>query len=160
MKHRHGVREVPVNEPDWRTQRRLLTDMREAIIQNNDSRTPPRDPSNLQVTPLPGGNRVSFTRSDADYYILYYATTRDHSTAVAIDLGGGNEFNHLRGKGTEELFYWVQGFKHNGKSSNLVGPNSGTTLALGTNATLPLPPPSDDAPIKDDTTGRIKLPQD
>lgn len=94
----------------------------------------PNLPTNLQVTPIAGGNVIQFTRSNATIYTLYTSNTSDRSKAAQVALGTSNSYTDSVGVGGQVRWYWVEGLSQNGTSSGITSPKNGTTLALGTPA--------------------------
>lgn len=114
----------------------------------------PNPPSSLTVTPVAGGNVIQFTRSNAQSYALYAGDTSDRSKAVQVDLRSSNSYTDTLGVGGSLRYYWVVGLAQSGQPSAILGPKTGTTLALGTPASpLPVVPPSY-AQVYDTTLGR------
>lgn len=138
------VKSVPVHL-DITTQR-FLQSLKDAVEEMQGQNTLlPRTPSNLQVTPQPGGNNIVFTVSDADSYQLFAGNTPDFTQAKIIELGRTNQYSDNVGTGGVDRYYWVRGVRAaSGAFSTLVGPIKGTTLALGTPATAaPVVPAGD-----------------
>lgn len=114
----------------------------------------PNAPSDLRVTPIAGGNVVQFTRSNAQSYTLYAGSSPDQSTATQVTLGTSNTYTENLGTPGTLRYYWVVGLSQSGTPSTLLGPKSGTTLALGTPA-APLPTVAASyAQVYDTTIGR------
>lgn len=151
----HGIPEVP-NHLDPTTQM-FLRQLKAAVVKNAGSPIPARPTSKIVITPIAGGNIIQWVMTDADSYKVYAAATDDISQATVLDAGQSNEFQHLVGAAAVKRFYWVQSCK-GGVERNTppVGPQSGTTLALGAGATVPSPPLSPDVPVIDLVTGHTQ----
>jgi hypothetical protein len=135
----------PPSHLDAATQR-YLNHLRDAIVDLQGSNTlPPRTPTNLQVSPQPGGNNIVFTVSDADTYQLFVGSSPDFTQAKVIELGSTNQYSDTVGVGGVQRWYWVRGIRSSkGTVSPTLGPISATTLALGTPAhPVPLVPGAD-----------------
>jgi hypothetical protein len=64
------IPEVPASVPQ--DQRRFFTELRNSALRQEPNRIAPSGVSNVQVTPIGGGNLVTFTRSaDAEGYLVY-----------------------------------------------------------------------------------------
>lgn len=120
--------------------------LRNNVIKILPSRIPPRQISNLKVTPVAGGNYIQFSKSDGDNYAVYVNTTANFDTAAARDVGQSPTYVDNVGDGGKTRYYWVVAKKSGQPDSQPFGPVSGTTLALGTSATVPTPPPASDSP--------------
>lgn len=149
---RHAIGEVPHDLPVHH--RKFFTEIRNAIVQLQGSKVPPRAPTNLAIVPIAGGNAIQFTRSDGDYYRLYVSNSPDFGAANVIDLGDTGQYSHVFGEAAITKFYWVKAFKSSGMPSDPAGPLSGTSLALNTGTTVPTPPPGTDTPSEDTFTGK------
>lgn len=116
----------------------------------------PNPPSDLRITPIAGGNVIQFTRSNAQSYSLYLGGSPDQSIATQVDLKSSNSYTDNLGLGGTLRYYWVVGLSQSGQPSTLLGPKSGTTLALGTPAS-PLPiVAASYAQVYDTTLGRYR----
>lgn len=149
-----GIPEIPVSF-SWTQLRRVLQEMRSAILEIRSSRVPPRPVSNVSVTPIAGGNVIDFTRSDADQYLLYWSRTANLAAAFVIDLQQQSRYTHNMGEGAVTVYYWIKGVKLSALETDVQGPYSGTTLALGVAAVLPDPPAGSDYPVVDESTDYI-----
>lgn len=153
MSINEGISEVP-NHLDVPT-RRFLTQIRNAILKGQESRTPPTNPSNVKVTPIGGGNIIQFSRgSDADNTILYIGTTADFGSAVPVPLGLAVQYTDNVGQGGVTKWYWLKSMRGLLQAPAAVGGYSGATLALGTGVSVPAPPPPSDVPVVDGKTGK------
>src|SRR5438034_225435 len=132
----------------WEQQQFLQT-LVDAVKRLQPVVVPPAAPTNLRVIPQGGGNIVQFTRSDGDGYVLYRNTVPSLNGARRIDLGRSNQYVDDVGAGAVEVFYWIAA-KLGQLSSIIVGPVSGTTLALGTGITPPPLVPSSQYPATSD----------
>lgn len=134
------IRDVPiVQDPGLRN---FLSDMKRAVEEIQPTSVPPQAPTGLKVTPIAGGNVVQFTRSNATNFRLYHSTTSDRGAAVIVDLGSNNSYTDSVGDGGIQKWYWVEAVNSQSVSA-IVGPSTGTTLALGTPATVtPVSAPS------------------
>lgn len=133
-----------VHQMDDTKLRKLLVQMRNAILQLSGSVEPLDVPTNLQVTPVAGGNKVRFTRSNGDGYKLVISKTAAITDGYTLQLGNTTEYNDNVGAGAERRWYWVIAYAANKPESTPVGPVSGVTLALGTSTVIPDPPPQND----------------
>lgn len=150
----HGIGAVPNNlDPTTRT---FLAQIKNALVKTAGSPVAARKVTNVKVTPGAFSNTIQYTMTDADYYTIYASPTNDISKATILDAGKSNEFNHFVGAPAITRFYWVQACVTSvEKNSDPVGPISGTSLASGTSAPVPTPPPSPDIPVIDSTTGQV-----
>lgn len=133
---------VPMSLPI--EQRRFFSQMREKLVRLEPDRIPPDTPTNLRVTPIAGGNQITFTRSkDAKGYYLRISTTPSWSAATGMqrDLGDSNVVEDFTGAGSITRYYAVVAYKGD-LESPATAPASGVSLGLGVAATLPAPPVS------------------
>jgi hypothetical protein len=133
---------------------RFLQEMRSSVSRLEVSRVPPSPASNLTVTPIAGGNQITFTRSaDATGYLLRISPTPswDATTGWQRDLGDSNVSEDFTGQVGVTRYYWIVATK-NDLVSQAVGPKSAASLAPGASTTLPAPPPSGFTIRKSDET--------
>lgn len=137
-----GIREVPNNiDP---VLRQFLRELREAVISVQPDKQPLRSVSNLQVTPIAGGNRIRFSASNGEGYKLLIGDSAEVTKAYPVTIGNISEYTDNVGKGGVMRYYWVVAVS-NGKTDALpIGPMNGTTLSLVTETVLPTPPPPTD----------------
>lgn len=136
-----GIPRIPVDMPVHHQS--LLREMKKAIEALTPSNVPPGKPSNITIRPLPGGNQVMFTGGDgADKHILQISNTPNWDPTKAgsgkIDLGESTHYNDNVGIGGVTRFYWLVAKRGNMATDPPTGPESGTTLALGTPAAPPI----------------------
>jgi hypothetical protein len=133
--------------------RRFLTAVRNNMHSINAGMVPPQQVTNLSASPINGGNRVMFTRGDADYYVLRWSTTNDLSVAQSIDLGVSNVYDDVIGAGGVTRFYWIVSKKNGTRDSVPAGPVSSTSAAPGAGSPVPAPPPAARIVTTDQATG-------
>lgn len=133
--------------------RNFLQGVRNAIHGLHAGMVPPQPVSNLDAVPIPGGNRVRFTRTDADYYVAYISSTPSLGKAQVVDLGISNLFDDLDGQGGVLKYYWIRAKKLGTADSVAVGPVSSTSQAPGTPQSIPAPPPISKIITTDEVTG-------
>jgi hypothetical protein len=150
----HGIREVPRNlDP---AHREFLTQMRNAIKRLENTVVLPQPATNLKVTPKAGGNVIQFTRSDGDAYILYLSDTPSINGARRFDLGLAAEYTDEIGQETFTRYYWIK-VKKGQMESAMIGPISGTTLALDAVIAPPIPPPPAQTMTRSDETDDLEV---
>lgn len=148
-----GIREVPQGVSE--EVRGFLEDVRENILSLRTNQAPLAGPTNFNVTPMPFGNTVQWTRSvDADYYEIWWNTSPSLNGAQTQGVGDSGQYIDTVGKDGVTRYYWVRARKYNGASSVIVGPKSGTTLAATPGVTPPTPPPPSHILVVDTGTGR------
>jgi hypothetical protein len=140
----HGIRSVP-KLPASQLHPQvadLLNQMRDAIVQLQGSKSAPNPVTNISITPLPGGNRIQFTKSDADSYTLFWSDTPNFGESSPIDLGIANSYNDNFGLAGMKRYYWIKPKRIGGQDGRVQGPLAGISLALGTvaNPTPTIPP--------------------
>lgn len=136
------IPEVPSNLPP--DQRRFFTELRNSALRQEPNRIPPSGVSNVQVSPVAGGNLVTFTRSaDADGYLVRISPTPSWNAAkdLQADIGDSNVYRDETGEAGITRFYQVIA-KKGQLYSQPSSPVSGTSLAPGTATTLQTPPVS------------------
>lgn len=116
------------------------------------SMTPATATGAPRVTPIAAALVVDFERTDGDRYLVYHSTTANFADAAAVDVGISSRWFDQVGKGGVKKTYWIVTIKNN-VASQTSPPASGTSLAIGTAATLPSPLPPNDTPVKSDETG-------
>lgn len=119
-----------------------LTLLHQAVVPIIAAQQPPNLVSSLTVTPIAGGNVIQFSRSNGVSFNLYLSDTPDRAAATQQNLQTANSWTDAVGIGGKLRYYWVEALNQSGASSGLVGPKSGTTLALGATATIPVIRPS------------------
>ncbi len=155
---RAGLPEVPHNVGDRVSLRRFLQEVRNTLQAIAGERVPPKAATNLRVTPKGGQNEIEFTRSDGDFYLLYISSTPEISDGYATPLGAANRFVDVVGQVGIERFYWVEAYRSGGIKGGIIGPESGTTLALTTGVTPPPVLPAREFPAVDEERGdRLRL---
>lgn len=122
--------------------KRFLTAVRNNVHSINAGMAPPQQVQNLTATPIAGGNRIMFTRGDADYYVLRWATSNTLAAAQSVDLGVSNLYDDVIGAGGVTRFYWIVSKKNGTRDSQPLGPVSSTSVAPGTAVAVPAPPPA------------------
>lgn len=138
--------------------RRVLSDMREEILQLRKRLTIPDPPTNFQITAKAFSNLVQWTRSgDADYYEVLAAPSASLLDANLRTIHVGNSAQYVDDLGQVgiKVFYWVRARKNTGASSLEIGPVPATTLGSAAGITSPPPPPPSNILVKDANTGRI-----
>jgi hypothetical protein len=129
------IRAVPITEHPGLNG--FLSDLKDAIEQQQAVPSP-QPVTNLKATPTSGAIVVSFTRSNAANFRLYYGSSPDRTKASIVDLGNNNQWTDNVGQGGIKRFYWAQAITPNALSpSSITGPITATSLALGTNTTVP-----------------------
>lgn len=114
-----------------------------AVVQSHSSQlAPPNLPTNLTVTPIAGGNVIQFTRSNGVSFNLYASSSPDFTSASQQNLGSANTYTDNVGSGGVKRYYKVEALNGTGASSGLTSPKNGTTLALGSTATIPVVRPA------------------
>lgn len=153
MQHVVDGKSVPL-DPQLR---RVLSDMREQVLQLRQRLTVPSGPSNLKATAQALSNLIQWTRSsDADYYEVLHATTPSllDPNLQTTDVGNSAMWLDHVGQSAITKFYWIRGRKRTGSTSLEIGPVSATTLVSTAGVTPPVPPPPSDIIVIDKTTGR------
>ncbi|MEE8608684.1 MAG: hypothetical protein V3S55_13845 [Nitrospiraceae bacterium] len=148
-----GIPEVPHNINDRVSMRRFLQEIRNTLQSVVGERVPPKAATSLRVTPKGGQNEIEFVRSDADFYLLYISTTPEISDGYAVPMGAANRFVDVVGEVGIRRFYWVEAYRAGGIKGGIIGPESGTTLALTTGVTPPIVLPSREFPALDEERG-------
>jgi hypothetical protein len=147
-----GIREVPTHLD--KATYDFLQDIRQSVLEVRGLLQPPRPPTNLIATPLPGGNLIQWTTSDADYYQVLWAATPNLANAIPLSPGTGGQFQDIFGAAATKRFYWVYAFKDNGRRSiTPAGPVFSTSNALNAPVVPPTPPVSGDQIVIDPRTG-------
>lgn len=135
----------------------LLNDMRQQVQQLTARMAIPDPPKNLKATAQAFTVQVQFSRSgDADYYEILSAlkpNTQDPSVRIT-DIGNSNSWVDNVGQPTITKYYWVRARKSTGSSSLIIGPVKATTLASGTSAAQPSPPPAGNILVTNLETGQ------
>jgi hypothetical protein len=145
------IPEVPFDLPE--PVRRYLTHLRNAVISVNDSIAPPEVVTNFTVTPMAGGNLIEFTRSNADFYSIYWSSGFDFDKAeVLVSLGQNSRYEDPIGAGGVTRYYWVAANRRNGLRA-ITDFVASTSLALGTPITPPAPPPIGGTPFTSPAAG-------
>ncbi len=127
--------------------RRLLTELRNSAQRQEVNRIPPTVVSNVQVTPVAGGNLVTFTRSaDAEGYLVRISSTPSWNASkdIQADIGDSNVYRDETGAGSVTRYYQIVS-KNGQLFSQPSSPVKATSLAPGTAATLPQSPVSGSA---------------
>lgn len=119
----------------------FLQEVKNAIESTSPDTEPLDTVTNLRVTPIAGGNKIQFTKSNGEAYTLYIGTTQDITQAYAQGIGSQSEYDHIVAAAAVTRYYWVVTNATNKKDSLPAGPISGTTLALNTPVVIPTPPP-------------------
>ena len=136
---------------------RFLQELRDAVEKlPQSSGIPPSSISNLRVTPIPGGNQVTFTRAgDATGYLLRISDTPNWNPVhdFQIDMGDTNLFNDLLGQSGVKRYYQVIS-KKGDLLSPPIGPLTAISLAPSSVTTLPIPPVSSPDIVHSTDTGR------
>lgn len=154
---RAGIPEVPHNISDRTAMRRFLQEVRNTLQAIAGERVPPKAATNLRVTPKAGQNEIEFTRSDADFYILYISSTPELSDGYATPIGTANRFVDVIGQVDIKRFYWVEAYRSGGIKGGIIGPESGTTLALTAGVAPPTVLPAQEFPVQDEERRRPKI---
>ena len=149
----HGIPEVPLSN-SWPAVRRFLSELRNATLRLEKSRTPPKPVTNLAATAQPGGAVIQFTRPDADFYVLFRSLTASLDDGVGIPIGNVARFVDKVGESGITVTYWVEAWKGSARSE-LAGPVSATTLALTTEAAQPTAPEAREFPARDEERDRL-----
>ena len=138
-----GLPEVPIRiDPAHPQFRRLLVEMRQALIDMQPSRQPLGPPTNFKVTAQAFGALLQWTRATtADYYEVLWNTVPDPTRAQSIDAGNSSQYVDVIGQTGIVRYYWLRSVRNTGQKSNLTGPIKITTLAAGTGVNPPVPPP-------------------
>ena len=89
--------EVPTGPGITPAMKRFLTAVRNNVHSLNAGMVPPQQVQNLMASPIAGGNRVAFTRGDADYYVLHWSANSDYSKSQVVDLGVSNTYDDIVG---------------------------------------------------------------
>lgn len=149
------VRSVPITQdPNLQG---FLNDVKLAIDHAQSATAPPLPPTNFTATPIAGGVAIGFTRSNATNFRLYSGPTPNRSDATLTDLGSNNQYTDSQGQGGVLRYYWIEAISPtNSSPSQVVGPISATTLALGTPATVVPPPQPSYQTVFDATLGRTR----
>jgi hypothetical protein len=137
-----AIREIPLSL-EWKSLRKCLIEMREALLALQKTSAPPRPVTNFTATGKPLGVLIMFTRSDAESYIVYRSSTPELQAAVQFELHNTGVWTDELGSGALKRYYWVRA-KRGGKESSIVGPVSATSLAAGAAFTPPAAPPAVD----------------
>lgn len=145
------IREVPLVEHAGL--RDFLSDLKLVVEGLQTNAAPPPPPTNFKVTPVAGGNVVAFTRSAATNFRIYYGSSPQRGQAQFIDIGSNNQWTDTVGQGGITRYYWVEAINST-SVSQLVGPLSGTTLALTVPATVTPPPAQSFQQVFDTTLNR------
>ena len=126
----------------------FLRDVRDILTQQVSAVPAPQPVTNLSATPTAGAVIVRFTRSNAQNFRLYYGSSPDRTQASFVDLGSNSQWTDSVGKGGVKRWYWVQAITPNALSpSSVTGPITATSLALGTNATVPDQPTAEQSSV-------------
>jgi hypothetical protein len=142
-----GIRPVPIGIDA--ALRGHLTDMRQVVLRLQGAQEPPRVVPNFTVTPLPGGNLLQWTTTDADYYQVLWSADPNIAHANQVFAGGGSQYTDYFGA-VAKRWYWIYSWKNNGARSILpAGPQAQTSGALGTPVVPPTPPTPGDQQIVD-----------
>lgn len=128
---------VPLNF-NWDGVKRWMLEVHKQLDASVVPQPIPDPISNLRIIPGPGMNRIEWTMSNADGYIVLISPTPTWTSDNGwyADAGTSNYYVDHAGKSGELRYYWVRP-KTGQVVGQIVGPVSGTTLGLGTNATLP-----------------------
>lgn len=136
------IPEVPASVPQ--DQRRFFTELRNSALRQEPNRIPPSGVSNVQATPIGGGNLVTFTRSaDAEGYLVRISSTPSWNAAkdLQADVGDSNVYRDETGDAGVTRYYQVVARKGR-LYSQPSAPVSATSLTPGTATTIPNPPVS------------------
>jgi hypothetical protein len=152
--------EVPMDFGKNDSERRVVSEMRQAIVDLRGPQAPPGIPTNFVVTPLAFGNLLQWTRGiNADGTNVYWNSKPTLAGAVLIDVGNSHQHVDYVGNANVKRYYWVQSYdshvQFNGATSIEVGPVAGTTLASGTGVNVPAPPPAGATQVTNVQTGQV-----
>lgn len=138
-----GIPEIPM-DPNMHPQtRRALMAIREELLNARRLRAPLGQPTNFTVTAEDRSNFLQFTRpTNADVLEILWNSTPDFNTAQVLGISSSNQYTDYIGQVGVKRFYWVRARNYQGgMSENPAGPQSGTTLAVGSVVNPPNPPP-------------------
>ena len=148
----HGIPEVP-NHLDPTTQT-FLRQLKIAVLKKVGDGVPARPIINGKVIPGPLANTVQWTRTDADYYMVYSSPTNDITKATSHDVGDSQQFTDYTGAKDVTRFYWVQACKENvARDPDPISVGSGKSLDSTVAAPIPTPPLSPDRSGSDTVSG-------
>lgn len=147
------IRSVPITQDP--SVQGILSDLKSAVENMQSGSAPPLPPTNFSLTPVSGGISVQFTRSNATNFRLYSSETADRSKAQIVDLGSNNQYTDNLGEGGVQRYYWIEAISPtSNQPSQLVGPHTATSLALGTPASVIPPNQPSYGSVFDTTLGR------
>lgn len=149
-----GIGDIPLDLPPQHY--RVLSDMREQLVELRGTLAPPATPGNFAVTPQAFSNLVQWSRvNDADFYEVRhgFSANAGDATVIVQDVGSSQQWvDHVGNNGITK-FYWVRAAKLTGARSQWTTTLSGTTLTSATGVTPPNPPPPRII-VTDQTTGQ------
>lgn len=147
------IRSIPTDLPIHH--RQFLTDLKSALEELQGSHSPAAVPTNLQITPVAGGNVIKFTRgSNAVTHTVYASNTPNFNDAQPRQIGINAVHNDNVGAPGIHRYYWVRAFDGAGVGSQAVGPIHGRTLPLGTSSVPIAYPPASAITTQDNLTGQ------
>lgn len=141
------IPEVPTSVKDPNELLDLLREMRQAIVAARGPLHTPGPPTNFKATPLAGSILLQWSRGvNADGTEVLWNTSPTLNGAFTVDVGGSSQYNDYVGAGGVKRYYWVSSYDSHAPagtpaSSLTVGPLVATSLAAGSGATPPQPPP-------------------
>lgn len=132
-----NIPSVPVSF-DWDSVRRWMIEVHKNLNATVVPQPIPDPVTNLRIIEGPGMNRIEWTMSNAETFIVLISKSPAWTSDDGwyIDAGSSNCYIDHIGKGGELRYYWVRP-KTGNVVGQLTGPVSGTTLALNVAATLP-----------------------
>lgn len=139
--------EVPTNIKDPNELLDIIREMRQAIIDARGPLHTPGPPTNFKVTPLAGAILLQWSRgTNADGTEVHWNTKPTLNGAFTVDVAGSSQYVDYVGGNGVTRFYWIGSYDIHApagspSTSTLVGPLSATSLASGSGATPPAPPP-------------------
>jgi hypothetical protein len=127
-----------------------LMDVYQTVLSLRGAQEPPKAPPNFNATPLPGGNLLQWTVTDADYYQILWSASPSIAGAQQAFSGQGNQYSDIFGAPNITRWYWIYAWKNNGqRSTTPAGPLSSVSGVLTTPVTPPTPPTPGVPQVKD-----------
>lgn len=141
------IPEVPTSVKDPNELLDLLREMRQALVDARGPTHTPGAPTNFKVTPLAGAILLQWSRGEnADGTEILWNTSPTLNGALTVDVAGSSQYTDYVGAGGVKRFYWLASYDSHAPAgspslSSVIGPLSTTSLASGSGATPPAPPP-------------------